>query len=58
MMIFHHIFKCADMAELVDALVLGTSVERRGGSSPSIRTILYSTLFKVGYVDEFHFDVI
>ena len=30
----------ADMAELVDALVLGTSVERRGGSSPLIRTSL------------------
>jgi hypothetical protein len=28
------------MAELVDALVLGTSVERRGGSSPLIRTSL------------------
>ncbi len=26
------------MAELVDALVLGTSAERRGGSSPFIRT--------------------
>lgn len=26
------------MAELVDALVLGTSVERRGGSSPFSRT--------------------
>ena len=30
----------ADVAELVDALVLGTSVERRGGSSPFIRTSL------------------
>lgn len=28
----------ADMAKLVDALDLGSSVERRGGSSPSIRT--------------------
>ena len=28
----------ADVAELVDALVLGTSAERRGGSSPFIRT--------------------
>ena len=27
------------MAELVDALVLGTSDESRGGSSPSARTI-------------------
>ena|GEM_PF-3527177 len=29
----------AGVAELVDALVLGTSVLRRGGSSPSTRTI-------------------
>ena len=29
----------AGVAELVDALVLGTSVERRGGSSPFARTI-------------------
>ena len=29
----------ADMAKLVDALDLGSSVVRRGGSSPSIRTI-------------------
>ena len=28
----------ADVAELVDALVLGTSIERCGGSSPFIRT--------------------
>ena len=28
----------ADMAELVDALVSGISVARRGGSSPLIRT--------------------
>ncbi len=30
--------KCADVAELVDALVLGTSAARRGGSSPFVRT--------------------
>ena len=30
--------KFADMAELVDALVLGTSDFGRGGSSPFIRT--------------------
>jgi hypothetical protein len=30
----------ADMAELVDALDLGSSDESRGGSSPSARTIL------------------
>ncbi|GEM_PF-2397205 len=30
----------ADVAELVDALDLGSSVERRGGSIPSIRTNL------------------
>lgn len=36
----HH----ADVAELVDALDLGSSAERRGGSSPSIRTkYLYVT---------------
>jgi hypothetical protein len=29
----------AGVAELVDALVLGTSGESRGGSSPSARTI-------------------
>ena len=28
----------ADVAELVDALDLGSSAERRGGSSPFIRT--------------------
>ena len=31
---------CADMAELVDALDLGSSAARRGGSSPFTRTIL------------------
>lgn len=31
-------FFLADVAELVDALDLGSSAERRGGSSPSIRT--------------------
>ena len=30
----------AGVAELVDALVLGTSGESRGGSSPSARTIV------------------
>jgi hypothetical protein len=30
----------ADVAELVDALDLGSSAVRRGGSSPLIRTIL------------------
>ena len=30
---------CAGVAELVDALVLGTSGESCGGSSPSARTI-------------------
>ena len=29
---------CADMAELADALDLGSSAERRGGSSPFVRT--------------------
>ena len=32
-------WRCAGVAELVDALVLGTSGESRGGSSPSARTI-------------------
>jgi hypothetical protein len=32
-------WKFAGVAELVDALVLGTSGESRGGSSPSARTI-------------------
>ena len=31
--------RIAGVAELVDALVLGTSGESRGGSSPSARTI-------------------
>jgi 6,7-dimethyl-8-ribityllumazine synthase len=31
----------ADVAKLADALDLGSSAARRGGSSPSIRTILY-----------------
>ena len=33
-------WKFAGVAELVDALVLGTSGESRGGSSPSARTNL------------------
>ena len=32
----------ANMAELVDALVLGTSALKRGGSTPSIRTIIFT----------------
>ncbi len=38
------------MAELVDALDLGSSAARRGGSSPFIRTILkdlFINLFKI-----------
>ena len=35
----------ADVAELVDALDLGSSAERRGGSSPFIRTTLRSSSF-------------
>ena len=31
--------RCAQMAELVDALVSGTSAARRGGSSPLLGTI-------------------
>ena len=31
----------AGVAELADALDLGSSVERRGGSSPFTRTIFY-----------------
>ncbi len=33
-------FEQADVAELVDALDLGSSAARRGGSTPSIRTII------------------
>jgi hypothetical protein len=32
---------CADVAELADALDLGSSALRRGGSTPFIRTIKY-----------------
>ena len=38
----------ADVAELVDALDLGSSAERRGGSSPFIRTTLSEALAKGG----------
>ena len=34
----------ADVAELADALVLGTSGVTRGGSTPSIRTMYHSNL--------------
>ncbi len=34
-------FHIADVAKLVDALDLGSSAARHGGSSPSIRTIKY-----------------
>ena len=37
----------ADVAELVDALVLGTSVLRRGGSIPSIRTKFHEQKIEV-----------
>ena len=37
----------AGVAELVDALVLGTSGESRGGSSPSARTIVAWRIFGV-----------
>ncbi len=37
----HHCFSHhAGVAELADALDLGSSVSRRGGSSPSTRTII------------------
>ena len=35
---FFGAFRCAQMAELVDALVSGTSAARRGGSSPLLGT--------------------
>ena len=38
--------KCAHVAELVDALVLGTSAARRGGSSPSMRTKFFLNIIK------------
>ena len=41
---FNIILVNADVAELVDALVLGTSIERCGGSSPFIRTSLCSLI--------------
>lgn len=34
----------ADVAELVDAPDLGSGAERRGGSSPFIRTIQFGSL--------------
>ena len=37
--------KCALMAELVDALLSGSSAERRGGSSPLLGTIASRLLF-------------
>ncbi len=40
----------ADVAKLVDALDLGSSAARRGGSSPFIRTMLnrFCPVFRVG----------
>ena len=35
--------KNADVAKLVDALDLGSSAARRGGSSPFIRTFFYDS---------------
>ncbi len=38
--VFSNVLRCtADVAKLVDALDLGSSAARHGGSSPSIRTI-------------------
>ena len=44
---FVHIYTCidADMVELVDTLDLGSSAERRVGSTPSIRTNFYFEFF-------------
>jgi hypothetical protein len=39
----------ADVAKLADALDLGSSAARRGGSSPSIRTILYLNITRENY---------
>ena len=41
---------CADVAELVDALDLGSSAERRGGSSPFIRTIGFLRQVQVSFI--------
>jgi hypothetical protein len=41
------------MVELVDALVLGTSAARRGGSSPSTRT-KYWGISSVGRAPDLH----
>ena len=40
----------AGVAELVDVLDLGSSAIRRGGSSPSIRTIIYVCVVTVELV--------
>ncbi len=58
---FSHTFASqfrADVAELVDALDLGSSAERRGGSSPFIRTEkddcndrLFSFIHTIEYFD-------
>jgi hypothetical protein len=42
-MVFLQLQKIADVAELVDALDLGSSALGRGGSSPFIRTKIYLT---------------
>ena len=41
----YNAFRFADVVELVDTPDLGSGAERRGGSSPSIRTMLFSVTF-------------
>ena len=43
----------AGVAELVDALDLGSSAARRGGSSPSIRTKIF-TVYKTNLNKIYH----
>ena len=38
----YNAFRFADVVELVDTPDLGSGAERRGGSSPSIRTMIFS----------------
>lgn len=39
----NYISWCAGVAELADALDLGSSAARRGGSTPLVRTKFYTT---------------
>ena len=45
-----HLFLIAQVAELVDALVSGTSAERRGGSSPLLGTISHESQHTLAFL--------